>query len=111
MHGEHSRRRENLPAILFLQLYLSVLAILWDCSKFDWPVLFTRYVHNDKEYAHYTYMLAYCISNTDCASLSGTRVCKEMVPGGARTCRAVQACSTCLSGQFCDSDNTCQYGE
>ena len=53
----------------------------------------------------------YCISNTDCESLTGTTVCKETVHGGARTCQASTVCSqVCSYKEFCDAANTCQYG-
>ena len=55
--------------------------------------------------------LVYCISNTDCESLTGTTVCKETVHGGARTCQASTVCSqVCSYKEFCDAANTCQYG-
>ena len=54
----------------------------------------------------------YCISNTDCESLTETTVCKETVAGGAKTCQASTTCTqVCASGEFCDHANICQYGK
>ena len=53
----------------------------------------------------------YCRSNSDCESHIGTTVCKETVPGGAKTCQSSTTCSQiCSSGEFCDAANICQYG-
>ena len=51
------------------------------------------------------------MSNTDCKVLDGTTVCKQTVDGGAKTCQSAATCTQdCPSGEFCDSENVCQYG-
>ena len=58
----------------------------------------------------FVFVIVYCISNTDCQV--GSTVCKETVPGGAKTCQVESSCQvSCSSGQFCDAGDACQAGD
>ena len=54
----------------------------------------------------------FCISTTDCETLTGTTVCKETIAGGVKYCQSSATCAdVCSSGEFCDTDNICQDGQ
>ena len=58
-----------------------------------------------------TIISVYCVSNIDCESLSETPVCKETIPGGAKTCQASSTCTqVCSSEEYCNAINICYYG-
>ena len=56
--------------------------------------------------------IVYCISNWDCQNFQDKPVCKESIPGGAKSCQASETCSqTCAEGLYCDAYGTCQNGK
>ena len=57
----------------------------------------------------YHLILDICSSNSDCSSPKS--ICKEIFPGGAKTCQGTKSCTDkCSQEEFCDAENECTNG-
>ena len=59
-------------------------------------------------YTDYNCLLGVCGVMSDCSTLPGFTVCKEISGGSSLTCQPVSSClADCSLGEYCSVDNTC----